>query len=539
MELILRSLQEDGTTDVNSDFSVSYYIAGVLTSILSSGTPNITIPDIDNNSEVTIQITSAGRYTYNKVINVYNQDLDLRIKLTPEITDINNPNYLNPYPFFFIILNPCTYQVEAYDASSAPFGAGSWYVNNELYSNSNGTVSIIFPAPGNYQIKRRVAVEDPAPGYQLLWDRYYANGSTAEGSIANDVPTNLALDTTANETQFEIVPEIDIVINAPSDILNGVTYYNRLDTMTVTTSITFTSPYLDPSFRVLNYEVIDPNGNIVATTNPEINLDVTDPDTETSFVLNTRGDYTIRAKVTDECTTHIVEKIIPAYNFVQILPVEEHIYNVRNSSNTIIIDYVVECLQAGGFVPFQGVTTVNTKEDSELVLSKQGVYQVTYTFIDFENNERTETIILHYYGELKDCLTNLTMNILCTPEGGCGCDDISATGSLLEMYSLSQTYFMYLQEEYGFNNIYTALDNAKIADLADIDVFLKKLEKYCKTFSCSDNKPCSCGTCASCLNKTATNLQIISGRLSQNSNITDCGCGGSCGGSSSGGCGCG
>jgi hypothetical protein len=86
---------------------------------------------------------------------------------------------------------------------------------------------------------------------------------------------------------------------------------------------------------------------------------------------------------------------------------------------------------------------------------------------------------------------------------------------------------MYLQDEYGFNNIYTALDDAKIAELADIDIVLRKLEKYCKVFSCADNKPCSCGSCQSCLNSTATTLQVISGRLSSTSTATDCGCGGS------------
>jgi len=532
MELILRSLQEDGVTPVNGDYTVIYYVSGVLTTVTDTGVSSITVSNVDDNSAVNVSVVSATRHTYNKIFSVYVLDLDLSVKLPTIITSIVGPNYLNPYPFFFTILNPCTYQIDVYNASSAPYGAGSWYLNNELFENAGGDVEVVLPYAAEYQIKRRVAVDEPYPGTGLAWDRYYSTGGTAVGSTSNTVAVNLALDTNTNVTYLEILPEMEIKVNSPSDILNGVTYYNLEDTLTINTLYTLTNTYIDQSIRVLNYEVLDPNNNRVTPTVETVNLDVVTPDTTTQFKLTVRGDYTVKALITDECGTHIVEKIIPAYNFVQTIPVEESEYEIRNSSNTITISYTVEFLEGLGFTTFKAATTIETKEADTLILSGQGVYKITYTFTDGEGNERTEIIILHYYGELKDCLTNLTMNILCTPMGGCGCDDISATGSLLEMYTLSQTYFMYLQEEYGFNNIYTALDNAKIAELADIDVVLRKLEKYCKTFSCSDNKPCSCGSCSSCTDGYATTLQIISGRTSS---TTDCGCGGT----SSGGCGCG
>lgn len=528
MDLTLRTFTEDGVTPLNSDYTVNYYASGVLTEVTGSGVPSLNIPDVDDGTEVRIDIESSGRHSYSTNIKVHFLDVDVSIKMVSVITNILDPNYLNPYPFFFSILDPCTYGVDVYNASSAPFGAASWYLNNELIDGVGGNIHIPFPGAGNYQVKRRVAVTDPAVPGSLLWDRYYMTGGTAVGSTGNSVEDNLALELDTNTLIEEIVPELKIEINAPSDILNGVTYYNRLEVIEVETFFTNISPHVDPNNLVLEYEIIDPEGVRVTGSNDVVNLAVAVPDTTNQFTLSKRGDYKVIANVTDDCTTHSVEIIIPAYNFIQFIPDEEYQYTIFNQSNTIPISYMVEYLTANGFVSYVDSTDINTKESDELILSNQGVYKVTSTFTDLEDNERTEITILHYYGELKDCLTNLTMNVLCEPEGGCGCDSVESTGLLLEMYTLSQTYFMYLQEEYGFNNIYTALDDSKLVDLADIDVFLKKLERYCKAYSCFDNKPCSCGTCASCLNQSATTLQIISGRTSATSTATDCGCTSGC-----------
>ena len=520
MDLILRTFQEDGTTPANSTFTVDYFQNGVLQSFSDTGVDNIALSDVDDGSEVTLVIDSTGRHPYSKKFKVYFIDLDLSIKLPTIITDILNPNYNNPYPFFFYILNPCTYQVDVYDASSSPYGSATWYLNNELADTAGGNRTFTFTSPGFYQLKRRVVVEDTVNG-GLLWDRYYSSGPVALGLTTNTVEENLALDTQYNVQYEEIIPEIDIKVTAPADILNGVIYYNRLETVTIETLVTPTSPYNDPSLLTLEYEIIDPSGNRITPSVQSINIATPPVDTSTEFTMEKRGDYTVRSLVTDSCRTHVHEVIIPAYNFVQFIPIQESLYEVYNASNFTSITYNVSYLTDTAFVPYQEEQELPSKERQELVLGKQGIYQITVKFTDLEGEDREEVTILHYYGELKDCLTNHTMNILCSSDA-CGCDVPSSITYLQEMYTLSQTYFMYLQEEYGFNNIYTALDNAKIAELADIDVLLRKLEKYCKAVSCHDNKPCNCGVCASCVNGTATTLQIISGRTSLNSSITDC-----------------
>ena len=340
MELLFKTFQEDGVTSVNSVFTVTYYQGGVIQEFTDTGVANFTISGIDDNSEVTVSAVASGRHPYNTRFKVYFLDLDLSVKLPTIITDTQNVNYNNPYPFFFQILNPCTYQVDVYNASSSPYGSPSWYFNNQLIDGEGGNRTITLTSPGFYQLTRRVSVYDPVT-QQLVWDRYYSSGAVAVGSTSNTVEENLNIDNEYNIQYDEITPVIDLKVSAPTDILNGVIYYNRLEEVTVETLVTPKSPYNDPSILTLEYEVIDPNGNRVTPSVQSLNIANPPVDTSSTFKINVRGDYTVRAKVIDSCRTHIVETILPVYNFVQFIPIQESQYEIYNGSNYTEITYNV------------------------------------------------------------------------------------------------------------------------------------------------------------------------------------------------------
>ena len=59
MELILRSLQEDGVTPVNGDYTVIYYVSGVLTTVTDTGVSSITVSNVDDNSAVNVSVNNG------------------------------------------------------------------------------------------------------------------------------------------------------------------------------------------------------------------------------------------------------------------------------------------------------------------------------------------------------------------------------------------------------------------------------------------------------------------------------------------------
>lgn len=523
MDFRIRTFQEDGVTPTTSgttNFTVAYLTGGVETTLTTTGN-DITVSDIDADTLVDITIEQTGRFTYRKKVKVYHIDADIAIKLVTEITDIDDPNYMNPYAFTFTMYNPCAYSVDVYNASSSPYGEHTNYFNNE-YKAAGADLTYVFPSAGQYQVKRRVAVYDAITG-TLAWDQYYANGAVAVGSISNTVEQNLDLDTTTNVDLPEIKPQVEIIVNSPADILLSTTYYNIGETITIQTAVTLTTPYVQPEDTILEYIIIDPNGNRVTPSVQAVNLSIPMPDTTTTFKVEKRGDYTVQAIITDVCGSSVTEKILPVYNFVQFLPKSENNYDVYNASNSIPISFNVQYLTSNGFEFVQTDTTLPIKERFDLLLSKQGVYLITVTYTDLDEVERTEYTILYNYAGLRACFTDMIMTIFCNKQEGCGCGSgkVNTENQLDEMLALGQTYFMHLQAEYGFNNIYTALDNSKLVQITTIDTLLQKLSRYCKVVTCTGSHGCAC---AACMNKPPTTLQVLEGRLSYSASKTDCGC---------------
>jgi hypothetical protein len=475
-----------------------------LDSVVTNDSNSVTQTVADNLQQVTLTVTRAGFFSYSTTFRVFNQDETISIKLIQDITDTLDPNYRRPYPWFFAIQDPCSFDVHVFNATSAPFGSFEYYSNNELYESNVQDTIVRYCEAGSYQIKQRITVNDDPVDCggtgTLLWDRFYA--TIEAGDILNDLATNLALDTDTNTTLPEIIPELTLDLQGPANFFDSTFYYPLLETVVVVPDWEITNPTCTDT-PVLTWEVIDPDGLVLeaaALNLPALSLGlgalVTPADVSPEVTLNKVGDYIVRSTISDCCNSYTREVVIPAVEFVQLFPLNENCteHEIKNASTTIDITYTVSDLDNN---PLED-DNLGVLENVELQagfsnqfnIPDDGTYIVAVSYTDKFDVEQERTFILTLYCGLEDCIAELIMQVFCEDSKSCSCKEaVQFERQLNRMIAVGQTYFMHLQSEYGFNNIYNTLSESKLMELTDRDQLFKKLKSYCTTDGC---KPCNC-----------------------------------------------
>ena len=106
-----------------------------------------------------------------------------------------------------------------------------------------------------------------------------------------------------------------------------------------------------------------------------------------------------------------------------------------------------------------------------------------------------EFYVVYDYYNIRSCAEKLIIKILC--DDSC-CDDCKEEDryTLNKMLALFQTYFMYLQKEYGgFNTIFASLTPSRLQDLFTIDTHMKSMNKNCLAATGCGEVTSNCGGC--------------------------------------------
>lgn len=464
--------------------------------IAGSSSHTVTVTDFGT---ATLLVNEAGYLPYSMEIdNVFGEDLSVDIILIPEITDINNPNYLRPRPSFFTILDPCSYCVRYYYASSN-FGDVSWFVNNMEYaSGEKGIVS--FASPGEYQLKVRNrtsghhvdastglpscgcggVVGEGAPEVVTYdWDQQYANiftGNTTSGSI-DPIEDYLALDTQTNLVIEEYRVDISTEISTTREPLVGDNsiYYIRDEEITITPTISINRGI--PDDYTVYYTVVDPRGVPIL----ELAQPFGAPIVPIQFVLQELGVYNVTIRVVDNvCNLQYFKELqVETTNFINLSYVDCNTYKADNLSSDRSVSYTVSDVANAEFSQ-SGI--LGAGESVNLTLDNTSLYTFTAVYTEAEE-EITKTYIINNYCNIEECMASYIESIFCEKDDDCNpCPDPVILNQMVLFYN---TYFMKVHKFFQVNTYFTALETSDLDELLSLKSIMDKISSYCDRLHCT------------------------------------------------------
>ena len=413
-----------------------------------------------------IVITSDNHYDYTtEISNVHSEDRQLTITMVDLHTDITAADYLKPHPALFTFVDPCSFKVDYYLASSYG-GDVSWYVNNEPYKPGKSG-SVEFVNPGDYQIK----VRTQSSANSLSWDRYFA--TTIEDNIEADVTTN------ATVVEYRLAIDNEISTESEPLVDEDSTYYSRGDIVTLTSTVTYSRVGAADTNHNITYTIVDPEG--LSTVGEEIPLNAYGP---LQFELNKLGVYTITTEVEDiDCqTTFVTTNEVETMNFIALEYLDCDNFELSNRSSNTTISYTVEDVAKRGVITQSG--TLIEQQAEVLTFTSVSLYllKVTYT-----RNELpvTETYVLNNYCKIEACFTSYIEDLLCAPEERCS--PCPPESDLKQMFLFYNTYFMKVNNLFNENSFYTALDTEGLSEITTLKQLMDEMIKFCDRRSCTDS----------------------------------------------------
>lgn len=487
MNLTVHVLQWNGTGVPPIDLVVD--TGGIVINSVPNVSPTVEqaqgVTDFEG-ADITVNVDGYYGYTMH-IDNVYNQDKTIYIMMVPVVTDFLDPNYNRPHPMFFYFQDPCSFTVDAYNASS--YGGNIfWYVNNILFADTDTKVKIPFCAPGQYQIKTRgttygnVGPESP---YIQLWDSQWANfggeeggqgetGNVLIGSI-QPVEAYLELDTITNVTETEYRPTIVLEASSPVDQLDNACCYTKDETVNIVASVTPTREGATLEEYTITFAVTDPDGLTVleSTTAADEGF--------ISFVLEKLGAYNVDVVVEDSfCGLSYSRSLdIETCNFIVIEYVDCNNYTVSNKSSATDVTYNLTSID--GTILATNVA-LNAGQTNNLALGDPSLYFLAVSY-ERLGEDVSETYVINNYCVIEECLSSYMLNILCESTTRCNpCpDDVVLNQFTLLFYN----YFMELNREYAFNNFYSGLDQSQLERLGNIKQVMDRILEFCSRNGCN------------------------------------------------------
>jgi hypothetical protein len=486
--------------------------------------------------------------------NVYDVDKEIVIILAPIVTDINDAEYQRPQARFFTFQDPCSFNIDVYNASSFT-GEVTWYFNNALQAQLNNAIKYTYQGVGVGQFQIKIATrtywDNPATTLQeVAWIRQFANaevlayvfagqaigvgetGNVVKGvSVASaDLATALLLDVETNQTVTEYRPSLDLVFSTPTDEIADAGCYTQYETITIDPTIVLQRTGASAALHTIDWLITDPEGLPVTLATSQFPLNLSAAALQLSVPLDKLGTYIVQATVTDtECgTTFVITENIKTCMFVYVETTGECAeFTLHNKSLQYDIDYKIQLI-GGTTVAFNGTlaanTTTNTGSALQFSLTDIGIHEIEIRYTDEDDELQVIILVVNNFCVLWDCLAGYINEALCKPENLC--DPCPDSLRLNQMVLFNMAYSMKLNKEYTFNNFYSTLDQSKLDEFTSINQLATKIQEFCARLNCE-------GLCTTITQASKT----FSFGLNQGSSGVNKGC--ACGGtSSSSGCGC-
>jgi hypothetical protein len=495
MELTINVLSTDFSTESPLVVTAGGISINGNSNIAGNSSHTVTVNDF---GVAEVSINEDGYIPYNMTIdNVFNEDLSLEVILVELISDINNPNYLRPRPYYFTILDPCSFCVYYYYGSSN-FGDTSFLVNNiEYKKGEKGIVS--FASSGDYQLKVRTKSSgyhvDPVSGvpgcgcggqgdvmsYDTItysWDQQYANiftGNTTSGSI-DPIEDYLQLDLATNLVIEEYRVGISTKISTSSEPFVGesTTYYVREESITITPSIDINRGVNDD--YTVYYEVFSPKGvSIVSLSQP-----FGAPIEPLEFELRELGVYNVEIKVVDNfCNLQYIENLqVETINFLKIDYVDCNEYEVSNLSSDRDIRYILTDVANSDFSQ-EGF--INSLKSESLKLEDTSLYVLKIDYTDENDLPVSEEYVINNYCNIEACFASYIESIFCENKTDNPCPDSTVLNQMLLFYN---TYFMKVNKFFQTNSFFTALETSDLDELLSLKSIMDKISSFCDRIGC-------------------------------------------------------
>ena len=507
-------LTVDGTVIADTNDLSTYVFPVAVVTVANSITVNnmgldgsspyfrINLPNIWDKTNIQIEVSKAGLYSYSKTFEVYGYDLgDTEANILGNTTQnpafriymIENNNNVNgeqtlAYANLIAYRKPFTNKIFYYDAVSSG--------GDKIYTASSGaTIS------GNdgYFCDGAIDITQVNNVYNIIaCNRVLVDTCTYVKSVGvnTNVATPFNTEVDCNdcpEDSTECCEECDTLVEVENTATTYIAYENL--------SLYWVNDIQVYPFNLqeLTYNLYDYNGVLIQTLtyNYGINPPTFVYDFTTTrlsnFIIPEVGDYLLEVILTTpdlRTCTHTYK--IKNCNWYEVEQIECNQYKVHNRS----------------FDPITlTINKLNDDREFELVSTHEldllSYYSVTldtdgiYTF-NVTRDTVTYTYIVIVYCNLKACLLDKLQHLICANENNlCKSQDYYDFNALVLN---AHTYFAMLNNEYNFNFIYTALTPNKLEELYQINDFITRFEEYC--LECDPN----CEDCAK------TNL-----------NCTDCG----------------
>jgi hypothetical protein len=390
----------------------------------------LVIPD---NSTVEITVESGGLYTYNNIIQAYTNEVFASALMQPIITDPIDQNYRRPYPNFFTVLEPCSFNVHVYDGQNAPFGVINYYLgdeNGELLSSGQRNYILNTCVQDIVAIGQEIVVREIANcggTSPILWDRFTSpdfppfNGNPPyswfeiQGIQTLNFLPEFQLDnefrccTPINE-EITVAPELLEMNNdePPHDLVCDVT--------------------ADPNV-VLNYSLLTPSQTIVdlgSYTAAEIDAGPLAA-LNATFTPDELGTYTLTVTLTNCCGTITEVYEIGICDSWQITNTDCNEVVITNLSGSSTLTYTLRELTENDIFEVMTINGVlqenidvlpNTTEELDLV--KDNIY-VFDLVTDNPGDTPVERIFL-LDCNIKKCKKEFLLAVTCPPEK---CDELA------------------------------------------------------------------------------------------------------------------
>ena len=479
---------------------------------------NTATESVTDDDTIVISVVSPGYLTYTNTVKVYDYDVNVSMKLIAEVTNPLDAEYRKPYPFFFYILEPCSYNVHIYNAQSANFGTISYYHSADNENTFANTENAIFDTcvADVVSITQRIIVNTIASSCgtvpAVLWDEIY----TIDGITTTEYKPYVVLDRafTCCET---IGTEIAI---APQEI---ELHNTGIHACVITT--------VDP---VLTYTMVDPEGtSTVLDTYSGTQVDAGDLTvlgfTYTPTLL---GTYELTLTVENCCTAIEQVYTFDACSSWTVTNTECNIIEIANLSAVDSLTFTLK--ELSNFATFSTVVIDEVSQSGIVVLPGtvtkldmqiDNLYTVTIT--DGLANTLDGDYIFVLDCNIKKCKKQLLLDWLCSETASC---DALAQSKLqdswLKFTSLEDIVYQKWDDWKQQQSIFNTLSiNDIMEDVITLGKALDVMNSICN--ACGIKNDCSCEsryTCSYTLTNAGYLVPTRYASIIVPKNGTDCGC---------------
>lgn len=443
---------------------------------------------LQDNANVELTIESPGLHTYNNTFRVYDYDLDdISVVMVPVITNPLDPNFRRPYPHFFFILEPCSYNIHVYDAESAPFGMISYYHSQDEANTFATTRNAVLDTcvPDIVSITQRIVVRQVANcggTSPVIWDETF----TIDGIETTEYKPYVVLERALNCCE---PLEEEIIIN-PQEIELYNTGIHACDITTI-----------DP---VLRYLITTPEGTETELASYSGTQVDAGPLTSLGFSYTPviLGTYTLTVEVTNCCETVRQTYTFDVCNSWVVTNTECNIIKITNLSAINNISYTLR--ELSDYEDFRTVEINNELQvnipvtagnEVELDLQVDNLYTIT---IDDElASTETKEQIFVLDCNIKKCKKELLRNFLCG-EDECDVQTREANKhKLTEFVTLEKIIYQKWDEwkqQQSIDNTFSI--NDIMEDVITLSKAIEAINKLCAKCgvvdSCSADKRSTC-----------------------------------------------